>query len=602
WYNNKKIGKLNISNLKAITKKVVLVPVNNTNVSVTSTQLNEIFKQANVTWSLSTAPNFTFNLGQDGLEAADANLMNKYSTEMRSLRNAYRDFDTLYDKEACYLFMVSNFTDPNVKGYMVRNRAVGFIKAGITNKETAHELSHGAFGLEHTFPKIAKNTSNNLMDYSNGNNLILQQWTQIQSPNSSFSWLDNSEDGSYLGPENTAVSVFNWINKIKVAYKNNATLTIPKNTNLIGRAAACYLGCVQYDSICVYVQDKTTDQTATVVNNVVIGTAQKVVYSTTITYQCIIIDGGKIIIEVPTARLSNMLYYIKNTQTFKNLILFVNGYRPIVNGDGDGDIRNLITLEYPASINQIEYGDSRGYWQGIDAKFMERIGTRTSVYADGHHSVATSNHFTAVKFNDGYLKSIILKKSCGLFPNSTLCLNCGSEFLHTNPAHPAGFNIRKTSGENAAQDLLQRINDGSIIFNKLTDTLDIVAHSMGYAYAVGMVNVLINANIHLGRFYILAPENACSGGNDWSKFKEVWQYGSNLGQPNQAPLWDQDGVAPQCPVQGINTLPQTTKGGRAFIPDDYEKKGYLESHTVKNYDWIFTKQLFGMPGYVKKRN
>lgn len=30
-----------------------------------------------------------------------------------------------------------------------------------------------------------------------------------------------------------------------------------------------------------------------------------------------------------------------------------------------------------------------------------------------------------------------------------------------------------------------------------------------------------------GRIYIIAPENACSGGANWAQFEEVWQYGSN---------------------------------------------------------------------------
>lgn len=599
WYNNKKIGKLNVMSLKAITKKLVLVPVNNSNISITSAQLNEIFKQASLSWSVTTAANFTFNLGNDGLESADAKLMSKYSQEMRTLRNAFKNFDTLYDKEAYYLFIVPSFNDQNLKGYMVRGRAVGFISAYATTKEIAHELAHGAFALEHTFPQIEKSTCTNLMDYTNGIQLVNEQWKRVQNYTSSFNWLDNEEDGSYLGATNTAVSVFNWINKIKIAYRNNATVTIPSNTYLIGRASACYLGGTQYDSICVYVQDRISEETVAVKNNISIALRQKTVYSTVVTYSCLSIGGGKIIIEVPAARLNSMLYYIQNTQTFKNLILFVNGYRPIVNGNGDPV--NYIALEYESSNNQVEYGDSRSYWKGIDAKFMNRIGTRTAVYADGHHSVATSNHFTSAKYTDGNLKSFLLKGHCESFPNCALCNIPGADYLHTSPKNEIGFQIRKSSGITAAKDMLQKINSGSIIFNKTTDTLDIVAHSMGYAYAVGMIEELQKANVHFGRFYIIAPENACSGGCDWNKFTEVWQYGSNLGEVNQDPYWDQDGVAPQCAVTNITNIFQKTKTGRVFIPNSWKPKGFLDCHTIANYGWIFTERQPGMDGYVKPR-
>ncbi len=44
----------------------------------------------------------------------------------------------------------------------------------------------------------------------------------------------------------------------------------------------------------------------------------------------------------------------------------------------------------------------------------------------------------------------------------------------------------------------------------------------------------------------------------------MWQYGSNLGMPGEDDMWEQDGIAPQCPVNGIETDPQ--KGERVEIP------------------------------------
>ena len=395
------------------------------------------------------------------------------------------------------------------------------------------------------------------------------------------------------------MGVFHWINKIKIAYKNNTTLTIPKNTYLIGKASECYVGGMQFDSICVYVQNSAVDITATIKNKVTIGVAQKNIFSTVVTYSRIVIDGGKIIVELPGNRLNNMLIYLQSTQTFKNLILFVNGYRPIVNMNGD-PIKNCL-MEYDDSNNQVEAGDSRGYWKGIDAQFMNRIGTNQAVYADGHHSVATSNHGSVQSYGAANLKSEIAKEICSLPGiNGQVCHQ--SDYLHTAP-NLLGFSKRQGSGENAAQDLITKINQGMYIFNKNTDTLDIVSHSMGYAYAVGMIKKLKQEGIKFGRFYIIAPENAMCGGDNWAKFTEVWQYGSNLGETPQDAYYLQDGVAPQSAAPNILKSYPNTKNGRIFIPSSVTTKSFLGSHSIANYGWIFGI-IKGDPkgGYVNKRD
>ncbi len=127
--------------------------------------------------------------------------------------------------------------------------------------------------------------------------------------------------------------------------------------------------------------------------------------------------------------------------------------------------------------------------------------------------------------------------------------------------------------------------------------LDIVAHSMGFAYAQGMIEKLKNSiykdKINWTDYYIIAAENACSGTLDgvWAN-AQVWQYGSNLGQKGADPIYEQDGVAPQCAVGGIGNR-------RAFIPATIEKD-FLKSHKIEYYPWIF-KIVYGKEGYVKKR-
>lgn len=185
-------------------------------------------------------------------------------------------------------------------------------------------------------------------------------------------------------------------------------------------------------------------------------------------------------------------------------------------------------------------------------------------------------------------------------------------FLNTTP-NLNGFNYRKNLGKLAGKAFLSKIK-ADPRSSGVKDTVDIVAHSMGYAYAVGFIEEIKN-EVYFGRFYILAPENGCSGGNDWSLFEEVWQYGANnnLQDENSSgaltvdgtrdPYWWQDGVAPQCAVKNIDLLPTAeTNGGRVYIPKESgTPKGFVDSHSIGSYLWIFTKIEQGQNGYVKKR-
>ncbi|MEO6903431.1 MAG: hypothetical protein ABI315_09770, partial [Bacteroidia bacterium] len=160
-----------------------------------------------------------------------------------------------------------------------------------------------------------------------------------------------------------------------------------------------------------------------------------------------------------------------------------------------------------------------------------------------------------------------------------------------------GFDERKRGGEKAAEDMIKKINDLSITFNPQTDIIDIVCHSMGFAYAQGMIEVFKKNKFKLGRYYIIAPENACSGSVNLDDFEEVWQYGSNEGPTDKGgdSIWYQDGVAPQCAVLGL------PENNRVYIFKDV-KKGFVESHTIGNYGWIFKEIIDGRQGFVKKRN
>ena len=92
----------------------------------------------------------------------------------------------------------------------------------------------------------------------------------------------------------------------------------------------------------------------------------------------------------------------------------------------------------------------------------------------------------------------------------------------------------------------------------------------------------------------MRQRGAESGGTDWNMFTEVWQYGSDEETLKNTPKL-QDGVAPQTKAKNL------PKDRRAFIPYDVPQ-GFLKSHSIGNYKWIFgTKLKKGDPGYVNPR-
>ncbi|MCC7453489.1 MAG: fibronectin type III domain-containing protein, partial [Crocinitomix sp.] len=196
-----KIGKSILSVYEPLTRDIVLVPVNGSEVPADiESYLNATFQQANVQFNVTQAPNYEnelYDVTADGLDAPDATLMQKYSTEMRTLRDAYFAANPA-NPDTYYLFIVPEMAD-DFKGYMVRGKAVGFIENNQPAHTYAHEIAHGTFGLEHTFPAIPTGSTTNLLDYTtNHNHLSHHPWLEIQNFNPVFSILDDEEDGGAI--------------------------------------------------------------------------------------------------------------------------------------------------------------------------------------------------------------------------------------------------------------------------------------------------------------------------------------------------------------------------------------------------------------------
>ena len=291
----------------------------------------------------------------------------------------------------------------------------------------------------------------------------------------------------------------------------------------------------------------------------------------------------------------------------KRILLFVNGYRPTTVGHSfESNFKDIKTkgLEYPSSNNLIYSFDRYAYWQPwneIDSKFQKRINAQETFFADGHFSVSTSNHRSLLNFST---LSTIYPKICSNKNRHTCRVTAtrNTRFWEKKQiktvdllpvkSNVSGFNIRKRNGKIAGRNLFQLLNE---LPNKSkNDTLFIVAHSMGYAYTLGILEVM-RGKINFGGLYIIAPENAGAGSVDPNEWKEIWQYGSNFNRAGGDAPCLQDGVAPQVNVAGLPAK------NRAYIPANlYHQKGFFNAHFIGYYTWLFTIPST-KPGYIQQR-
>ncbi|KAF2331738.1 fibronectin type III domain-containing protein [Flavobacterium ginsenosidimutans] len=393
--------------------------------------------------------------------------------------------------------------------------------------------------------------------------------------------------------EKAANLILSTLKKIKAAVISNQNIAmkdLPKPANSI-KEENLLVGGMKYSFIQMEVQNNTAEiHPGGKINRI----ERKNGYGTTL--YGLDIDGN-IQIYVDKNQLEFIYNYLLSL-TSDNFILFVNGYDPSKISDDNNEV-----FEY----------DKLDYWGTIDDKFATAINNKSHlIYADGNKDINTSNHINTCNF----VKSLTsVKKSYSVVANilaplggklgEALAAGCTSmnaaPYHNTNPNEP-GFDSRKADGRMAAGKLINKLKDGTISCSKtmkddkikINGVVDIVAHSMGFAYSLGMIEVFMEEGIEVGNYYVLAPENACSGTLPFSIRDRTWQYGTN---EIKDPMEIQDGVAPQCPIKGIDILKRIYIPVKDRLPSQL---GFTESHSIVNYEWIFN--LSNDKGYVIPRN
>jgi hypothetical protein len=540
-----------------------------------------------------------WDLNENGvLDVVGSGWASTLTDEMRAINRFYREEHGV-DDETLYLFLFetgpSNRDGISIAGDMPRGSQFGYLfldaSQDMLAKTVVHEIGHGLFRLKHTFDndyKIPQGSTNNLMDYGDGTFLSYWQWLQLFDSPTVWGIFEGDDDA--MAQQNKLIVI---LQQIRHSVRKGVSVNINLLKNVLLTTSASFQAFNSYPYQSIAMKSSQTINTMKINQSDILMHERRI--GNQFYYDLLI---GSLTITLRSQDDQRMLYrYLTNTG---NSILFVNGYRFLE--------RNS------KSDNVIAVNDRHGYWDGIHHEFVSRLKSSKIYYADGHMSIATSNHINVANFycsakltienaetlaelgllyTDDILKLIpiigsafnVVEPSCKL--SQLLREGYEENTLNTKP-NTGGFHERLNEGIIAGRNLLKRLQEDGFDNN---DTLDIVCHSMGFAYALGIIGELGKAkpNIKFGGFYIIAPENPSTGRVFPNNFMQVWHYGSN---ENEHPIHKQDGVAPQSPIQNL-------ENNRAFIPNNV-KQGFVTSHSIGNYQWIFSLKN-GDKGYVMLR-
>jgi predicted chitinase len=205
------LGKLTVMSYSWKRPKVVIVPVNGNTIDKGKVKaaLDEVYLPVAVDWQVSTDTS-KFEASGDSLDVTGSGLFSQYTPGMKKLNNAFIiHIGQAYDPAALYLFVLEKSDDRNLTGDMPRSKQFGYLFTGALghgkaadeaiSRTIAHELAHGIFHLNHTFDtqyQIPKASTKNLMDYTDGTDLVKHQWDAIHDPGIVIGMFERDEEGA----------------------------------------------------------------------------------------------------------------------------------------------------------------------------------------------------------------------------------------------------------------------------------------------------------------------------------------------------------------------------------------------------------------------
>lgn len=203
------VGKINIETYAWRTQKVKIVPVVNdygVDEKAISETLNRIYGRFGITYEVTKDDRFeSENINSEFLDnfSVSSGTFTKQSDDMKRLQYDYKAERGLEDSTA-YIFLLKSAVDyPAIDGDMPQGQICGYIFMHSDNgtlsdgRLVAHELAHGIYRLDHVFEKaygIPENSTDNLLDYNNGDQLAHFQWELIKNPGFAWALLESDED------------------------------------------------------------------------------------------------------------------------------------------------------------------------------------------------------------------------------------------------------------------------------------------------------------------------------------------------------------------------------------------------------------------------
>ena len=204
------MGKLTVMSYNSIRPKVVFVPVNGNDIDETRVkeELDKVYHPVGVDWQVSKDESFDITVGDLNINGSD--MFSQYSDEMKTFNNAFIEHKgTDFDPSVVYLFILQWSGTANATGDMPRSMQFGYIftetsdQAGaqVKYRTIAHELGHGVSRLKHTFDsdyQIPQYSTNNLMDYTSGVDIVKHQWDAIHDPGIVLGVFERDEDAASI--------------------------------------------------------------------------------------------------------------------------------------------------------------------------------------------------------------------------------------------------------------------------------------------------------------------------------------------------------------------------------------------------------------------
>ena len=240
------LGALNVISYDQIEKNLVLVPVNGNSTSIPRAQLetylNDTYSPANVRWTVSRHAGVQVEYSDDmsqGLDDGESKMLSNYTKEMNKVIKALKRSGD-YDKHKTYVFLVDKAQTANKAGFMPKKRPWGFVFTNIHYNNSkalcrtiAHEVAHGEFRLSHPFqdfPSIPENSTQNLMDYADGQQLRKYQWDDIHNLRDVELWGQEEEGNAAVIEFPTCTRME--LERFRAAYANGTSVSFSKDQGL----------------------------------------------------------------------------------------------------------------------------------------------------------------------------------------------------------------------------------------------------------------------------------------------------------------------------------------------------------------------------------